>query len=115
LFYVFYKKKNGVDLWIEPKVKSMIHAKHGKWKLLFDGDNGEEPYEQADELFDTMNKVKWLKNKDIQEGEIFIRGTRRAAYIDFVWETSDGFVYSFFYKGPIKDSVKIVDSLKYVE
>lgn len=27
----------------------------------------------------------------------------------------DGFVYKFFYKGPIKDAVKIVDSLKNVE
>jgi hypothetical protein len=113
--FVFYKRKNGVDLWIEPKIKSMIHAKYGKWTLLFDGDNGEEPYEQANELFKYMKKVNWLSNKDIQEGTITILGTRRAAYVSFVWETGDGFVYNFFYKGPIKKSVKIVNSLKYVE
>lgn len=113
--FVFYKKKNGFDLWIEPKVRSMIHARRGKWTLLFDGDHGEEPYQQADELFKYMNKVNWLKNMDMDEGEIFIRGTRRSAFVNVVWETSDGFVYSLFYKGPIKEAVKIVASLKKVE
>lgn len=113
--FVYYKKKDGFKLWIQPWIRSIIYAKHGSWSLRFDGDNGEEPYLQADELFNAMNKVNWLTNKDIHEGHITIIGTRRAAYTTFLWETDDGFVYHFFYKGPIKEAVKIVDSLKFVE
>ncbi|MDQ1144075.1 hypothetical protein QE429_000902 [Bacillus sp. SORGH_AS 510] len=110
--FVFYKNKDGFELWIEPRIRSMVHGTDGKWTLLFDGDHGEEPYKQADELLKQMKKVHWLKNKDIIEGEIFVRGTRQAARVNFVWETSDGFVYSFFYNGSIKDAVKIVDSMQ---
>lgn len=113
--FVFYKKKEGVNLWIQPWIRSIIYAKHGIWTMRFDGDNGDEPYQQADELFKAIKKVNWLKNKDIHEGHISILGTRREAYTTFSWETDDGFVYHFLYKGPIKEAVKIVDSLKYVE
>lgn len=113
--FVFYKKKEGAKLWIQPWIRSIIYAKRGSWSMRFDGDNGDEPYQQADELFKYMKKVNWLKNKEIHEGHISILGTRREAYTTFSWETDDGFVYHFYYKGPIKEAVKIVHSLKYVE
>lgn len=113
--FVFYKKKDGVKLWIQPWIKSVIYAKRGPWIMRFDGDNGDEPYQQADELFEAMKKVNWLNNKDIHEGEISVLGTRREAYTSISWETDDGYVYHFYYKGPIKEAVKIVDSLQYVE
>nr|WP_263326282.1 hypothetical protein [Neobacillus sp. Marseille-Q6967] len=113
--FVFYKKKDGVKLWIQPWIKSIIYAKRGPWTMRFDGDYGDEPYQQADDLFEAMKKVNWLKNKDIHEGYITIQGTRREAYISFSWETDGGYVYDFFYKGPIKEAVKIVDSLQYFE
>lgn len=62
-----------------------------------------------------MKKVNWLKNEDIHEGHITILGPRREANTSISWETDAGFVYHFSYKGPIKEAVKIVDSLKYVE
>jgi hypothetical protein len=77
--FVFFKKKNGAKLWIQPWIRSIIYAKRGPWSMYFDGDNGEEPYQQADDLFKAMKKVNWLKNKDILEGHITILGTRRAA------------------------------------
>lgn len=113
--FVFYKKKDGVKLWIQPWIRSIIYAKRGPWSMRFDGDNGDEPYQQANDLFDAMKKANWLKNKDIHEGSINIRGTRREALTNIEWETNDGFVYHFYYKGPIKETVKIVDSLKYIE
>ncbi|MEH7014601.1 hypothetical protein V7087_27965 [Neobacillus niacini] len=113
--FVFYKKKDGVKLWIQPWIRSIIYAKRGSWSMHFDGDNGDEPYQQADELFKAMKNVNWLKNKDIHEGHITILGTRTAAYTSISWETDDGFVYDFFYRGPIKEAVKIVNSLKNVE
>jgi hypothetical protein len=113
--FVFYKKKDGVKLWIQPWIRSIIYAKRGPWTMRFDGDKGDEPYQQADELFKSMKKADWLKSKVIHEGDITILGTRREAYTSISWETSDGFVYHFSYKGPIKEAVKIVDSLKYVE
>jgi hypothetical protein len=113
--FVFYKEKAGIKLWIQPRIRSIIYAKHGPWSMRFDGDNGDEPYEQADDLFDAMKKVNWLKNKDIHEGSINIRGTISEAGTNFDWETDDGFVYHFYYKGPIKEAVKIFDSLQYVE
>jgi hypothetical protein len=113
--FVFYKKKDGVTLWIQPWIRSIIYAKRGPWTMRFDGDKGDEPYQQADELFKSMKKADWLKSKVIHEGDITILGTRREAYTSISWETSDGFVYHFSYKGPIKEAVKIVDSLKYVE
>src|SRR4051794_23719742 len=96
--FVFYKKKNGVKLWIQPWIRSIIYAKRGAWSMLFDGDNGDEPYQQANELFKAMKPVNWLKNKDIHEGHITILGTRRAATTSISWETDDGYVYHFFYK-----------------
>lgn len=113
--FVFYKKKDGVTLWIQPWIRSIIYAKRGPWTMRFDGDKGDEPYQQADELFKAMKKAHWLKSKAIHEGDITILGTRREAYTSISWETSDGFVYHFSYKGPIKEAVKIVDSLKYVK
>ena len=113
--FIFYKKKDGVKLWIQPWIRSIIHAKRGSWSMLFDGDNGDEPYQQANELFKAMKQVNWLKNKDIHEGHITILGTRRAANTSISWETDDGYVYHFFYNGPIKEAVKIVNSLKYVK
>lgn len=113
--FVFYKKKNGVKLWIQPWIRSVIYAKRGPWSMYFDGDKGDEPYQQADELFNAMKNVNWLKNKDIHQGHISIIGTRRAAYTTFAWETNDGIVYDFYFKGPIKEAVKIIDSLKNVE
>ncbi|MFD5853912.1 hypothetical protein ACFWGC_27745 [Cytobacillus pseudoceanisediminis] len=113
--FVFYKKKDGIKLWIEPWIKSIIYAKRGPWTMRFDGDKGDEPYQQADDLFEAMMKVNWLKNKDIHEGSISVLGTRRDAYTSIGWETNDGFIYHFTYKGPIKEAVKIVDSLKNVE
>lgn len=113
--FVFYKMKDGVNLWIQPWIRSIIYAKRGSWSMRFDGDNGDEPYQQADELFKAMKKVKWLKNKDIHEGHISILGTRREAYTTFSWEKDDGFVYHFSYKGHIKEAVKIVESIKSVE
>ncbi|PAE36681.1 hypothetical protein [Bacillus sp. 7884-1] len=113
--FVFYKKEDGAKLWIQPWIRSIIYTKRGPWSMYLDGDNGDEPYQQADDLFKAMKKVNWLKNKDIHEGHITILGTRRAAYTSFSWETDDGFVYHFFYKGPIKEAVKIVDSLKSIE
>jgi hypothetical protein len=62
-----------------------------------------------------MKKADWLKRKVIYDGHISILGTRREALTSISWETSDGFVYHFSYKGPIKEAVKIVDSLKYVK
>lgn len=100
--FVFYKKKDGARLWIQPWIRSIIIGKRGLWFMRFDGDNGDEPYQQADELFNAMKKVNWLKNKDIHKGQISIRGTRRDAYIDFSWETKDGFVYHFFIKAPLR-------------
>ncbi len=113
--FVFYKKKDGAKLWIQPWIRSIIYAKRESWSMRFDGDNGDEPYQQAEDLFDAMKKVNWLKNKNIHDGRINIRGTRSEAYTDIEWETNEGFVYHFYYKGPIKTAVKIVDSLKYVE
>ncbi|MBS4214780.1 hypothetical protein [Neobacillus rhizophilus] len=112
---VFYKKKDGAKLWIQPWIRSVIYAKRGPWSMHFDGDNGDEPYQQAVDLFKAMKKVNWLKNKDIHEGYISVIGTRLDAYTNIAWDTGDGFVYNFFYKGPIKNAVKIVDSLQYVE
>jgi len=112
--FVFYKKKDGIKLWIQPWIRSVIYAKRGSWSMLFDGDNGDEPYQQADNLFEAMKKTNWLKNKNIHEGTIAIHGTRRNADSEFVWQTDDGFVYHFHYKGPIKESVKIVDSLQII-
>ncbi|MFB3162566.1 hypothetical protein ABLO26_14460 [Neobacillus sp. 179-J 1A1 HS] len=113
--FVFYKKKDGVTLWIQPWIRSIIYAKRGPWIMHFDGDEGDEPYQQADELFKAMKKADWLKSKVIYYGHISILGTRREAVTSISWETSDGFVYDFSYKGPIKEAVKIVDSLKYVK
>jgi hypothetical protein len=113
--FVFYKKKNGAKLWIQPWIRSIIYAKRGSWTMFFDGDKGDEPYQQADELFKAMKKADWLKRKVIYDGHISILGTRREALTSISWETSDGFVYHFSYKGPIKEAVKIVDSLKYVK
>lgn len=113
--FVFYKKKDGVKLWVQPWIRSLIYAKRGPWTMHFDGDNGDEPYQQADELFKYMKKVNWLKNKDIIEGHISILGTRQEAYTSFSWETGDGYVYDFNYKGSIKEAVKIVDRLEYVQ
>jgi hypothetical protein len=113
--YVFYKKKDGVTLWIQPWIRSIIYAKRGPWRMFFDGDKGDEPYQQADELFKAMKKAEWLKSKVVHEGHIAILGTRREAYTSISWETTNGFVYHFSYKGPIKEAVKIVQSLKYVE
>ncbi|WP_045519585.1 hypothetical protein [Neobacillus niacini] len=113
--FVFYKRKDGVKLWIQPWIKSIIYAKRGPWTMYFDGDKGDEPFQQADELFKVMKKVDWLKSKNIHEGDITILGTRREAYTSISWEATDGFVYHFFYKGPIKEAVKIVHHLKYVE
>lgn len=96
-------------------IKSIVYAKRGSWSMYFDGDQGDEPYQQADELFNALKKVNWLKDKIIHVGHITITGTRRVAYITFSWETDDGFVYDFYYKGPIKEAVKIVDCLKNVE
>jgi hypothetical protein len=110
----FYKKKDGVKLWIQPWIRSIIYAKRGPWTMRFDGDNGDEPYQQADEFFEAMKKANWLKNKDIQAGHIQILGTRREAYTSISWESHDGFIYDFNYKGPIMEAVKIVDSLQYV-
>lgn len=112
--FVFYKKKDGAKLWIQPWIRSIIYAKRGPWTMRFDGDKGDEPYQQADELFNAMKKADWLKSKDIHEGDISILGTRCKAYTSISWETNDGFIYHFSYKGPIKEAVKIVDSLKYV-
>jgi hypothetical protein len=112
--FVFYKKKDGTKLWIQPWIRSIIYAKRGPWTMYFDGDNGDEPYQQADALFKSMKKANWLKNKDIHEGHIGVRGTRREAYTIFSWDTDDGYVYHFFYRGPIKEAVKIVDSLQYL-
>lgn len=112
--FIFYKKKDGVKLWIQPWIRSLIYAKRGPWTMRFDGDNGDEPYQQADELFKYMKEANWLKNKDTVEGHISILGTRREAYTSFFWETSDGYVYDFYYKGPIKEAIKIVDSLEFV-
>ncbi|MEC1524637.1 hypothetical protein P9D43_21775 [Neobacillus niacini] len=113
--FVFYKKKDGVSLWIQPWIKSIIYAKRGPWTLRFDGDNGDEPYQQADELFKAMKKADWLKSKIIHKGHISILGTRHEAYTSISWETTDGYVYHFSYYGPIKEAVKITDSLKYVK
>jgi hypothetical protein len=111
--FVFYKKKDGVTLWIQPWIRSIIYAKRGHWTMRFDGDKGDEPYQQADELFKAMKKADWLKSKAIHEGYITIQGTRSEAHTSISWESTDGFVYHFSYKGPIKEAVKIVDSLKY--
>lgn len=83
--------------------------------MFFDGDKGDEPYQQVDELFNAMKKVDWLNSKGIHEGHISILGTRREANTSISWEATDGFVYQFSYKGPIKEAVKIVHSLKNVE
>jgi hypothetical protein len=112
--FVFYKKKDGAKLWIQPWIRSIIYAKRRPWTMRFDGDKGDEPYQQADELFKAMKKADWLQSKVIHEGDISILGTRREAYTSISWETNDGFIYHFSYKGPIKEAVKIVDSLKYV-
>jgi hypothetical protein len=113
--FVFYKKKDGAKLWIQPWIRSIIYAKRGPWTMFFDGDKGDEPYQQADELFKAMNNADWLKSKVIEEGHIAIQGTRREAYTSISWETTNGFVYHFSYKGPIKEAVKIVHSLKSVD
>lgn len=55
--FVFYKKKDGARLWIQPWIRSIIIGKRGLWFMRFDGDNGDEPYQQADELFNAMKKV----------------------------------------------------------
>lgn len=47
--FVFYKMKDGVKMWIQPWIRSIIYAKRGPWTMHFDGDNGDEPYQQADE------------------------------------------------------------------
>jgi hypothetical protein len=112
--FVFYKKVDGAKLWIQPWIRSIIYAKRGPWTMRFDGDKGDEPYQQADELFKAMKNVDWLQSKVFHEGDISILGTRREAYTSISWETNDGFIYHFSYKGPIKEAVKIVDSLKYV-
>ncbi|MEH7178142.1 hypothetical protein [Neobacillus vireti] len=113
--FVYYKKKDGAKLWIQPWIRSIIYAKRGPWVMLFDGDNGDEPYQQANELFNAMEQVKWLKDKNVHEGHITILGTRRAANTSISWESDNGYVYHLFYRGPIKEAVKIVDSLRYVK
>lgn len=113
--FVFYKKKDGAKLWIQPWIRSIIYGERGNWSMRFDGDNGDEPYQQAEELFAAMKKVNWFKKKNIQTGRIDIRGTRSEANTNIEWETKDEFVYQLFYKGHIKTAVKIMDGLKYVE
>jgi hypothetical protein len=115
--YIPFKKINKVSTWIEPKYEMSLYGTYKNWTFIADG-IGEKnaAKELAHILIDEMSKFDWLQKKDILEGKIYISGAPESMRrININWKSSTGHSYDIDYQGNIEETLKILNSLVYVE
>jgi hypothetical protein len=113
--YIPTKSIEGIQLWLEPKFKISLYGKYKNWAFITEGmGSNTASTEITVQLIKEMKQLNWLKDKDIVKGNIFITRNASSGKIIVTWQSKKGFVYEFESKASIRETLKIINSMKYI-
>jgi len=107
--YVASKKIEDVPVWYDRHTHKDFYAKNGKWTILV---HGSKKINKV--CLNEMKKVDWLNDKDIRKAKMYVTEHAHRTEVTIVWQNKDNIVYDFTYNGGVKESIKVMNSMAYI-